>query len=78
MAEGRTCDYCSEFKPFNLFRKAKNCKDGYRRKCKECEKPIRQKYYRENKEKCKEHYNLFLDRNPNYRHEYYIKNKISN
>ncbi len=73
MAEGRTCDYCSEFKPFNLFKVEKRCKDGYRRKCKQCEKPIKQKHYRENKLKYKEYYKSFLERNPNYVREYNLK-----
>ena len=77
MDEGRTCDYCLEFKPFNLFRKGKGCRDGYRRKCKECEKPIMRKYYIEHKEKYKENYKSFIERNPNYRHDYYIT-KIHN
>ena len=70
MDKGRTCDYFLEFKPFSLFRKAKQCKDGHRRKCKECEKPIKQKHYRENKEKYKENYKSFIERNPDYWSKY--------
>lgn len=75
MTEGKICYYCLIFKSFNLFRKSSTCIDGYRRKCKDCERPMKQKHYLDNKEKYKKSYQEFLLRNPNYQNKYYLANQ---
>ena len=50
MIEGKVCNYCSTFKSYNSFRKERTCSDGYRGKCKDCERPMRHLHYINNKE----------------------------
>ena len=64
--KGKICDYCYTFKSYNSFRKAKTCIDGYRRKCKDCERPMKHLHYINNKEKYKQAFIEFMERNPNY------------
>ena len=73
MEDGKTCKYCSTFKPFDSFRRAKKCSNGYRGKCKDCERPTRYSHYIRNKEKYRQAYQEFLLRNPNYQKEYYLR-----
>ncbi len=73
MTEGKVCKYCYQFQSYNLFRKVKKCSDGYRNKCKDCERPMKQLHYQNNKEKYKQDYNEFMERNPLY----FIERKTS-
>ena len=72
--EGKICNTCYCFKSLYFFAKEKTCADGYRGKCKECDRERKQKNYILNKEKYKKAYNEFIERNPNYQCEYYLKN----
>ena len=66
MDRGKICNYCMEFKSYDSFRRAKECSDGYRGKCKDCEKPKRYLYYIKNIEKYKQAFREFMERNPDY------------
>ena len=78
MIEGKVCNYCSTFKSYNSFRKEKTCSDGYRGKCKDCERPMRHLHYINNKEKYKQAYQEFQLRNPSYKSEYNFRKKYHN
>ena len=70
MDKGKICNYCMEFKLYDSFRKVKECTDGYRGKCKDCERPKRYLHYIKNIEKYKQAYREFILRNPNYKEDY--------
>ena len=58
--------------------KKKTCSDGYRGKCKDCERPMRHLHYINNKEKYKQAYQEFQLRNPSYKSEYNFRKKYHN
>jgi len=68
--ERKTCTKCHEQKEVSCFDRQTKCKDGYRSSCKECGKASRKLHYQNNKEKYKQWYNEFLDRNLNYAKNY--------
>ena len=70
MSEGKICTKCNEYKLLNEYDKAKNRKMGVKSACKQCNKPIKQKHYQNNKEKYKQSYQEFILRNPDYKHDY--------
>jgi len=74
----KRCSKCLIVKPINLFPKCKGGKFGVRGNCRECEK-IRQKEYRDaNKDKKKELWASWFERNTEYNKsrwkDYYYKN----
>lgn len=73
MVEGKTCSTCFNFKSYVLYRKAKNIKDGYNTKCKDCERPIKQLHYQKNKKIYKEAFQEFMLENPDYYKNYKYK-----
>ena len=73
MSERKICTKCNEYKSLSEYHKAKDKPMGVRCACKDCERPVKQKHYRKNKEKYKQSYQEFILRNPNYRHEYYLE-----
>ena len=64
--ETKTCNTCNNSKHLTNFSKAKTCPDGYRGRCKDCDKPRKQRHYQNNKEKYKLAYQAFMSRNPDY------------
>ena len=76
MAEGKVCTKCKEFKLLSEYFKAKDKPMGVKCACKQCIKPVQQKHYQNNKEKYKQGYQEFIERNPNYQRKYYLE-KIS-
>ena len=47
---------------------------GVKSACKQCNKPIKQNHYQNNKEKYKKAYQEFMLRNPDYHKKFIIKN----
>ena len=74
MSEGKTCTTCFQYKLFNDYYKNKNKPMGIECQCKQCRKIIKQLHYQKNKERYKQCYENFIERNPNYRREYYLEN----
>jgi hypothetical protein len=72
----KVCKKCYISKPYSEYSKESKVKDGYRASCKKCCKLIKQEYYKNNKEKYKEAYNKFIERNPDYQNKYYSERKI--
>ena len=66
MIEGKICTKCNEYKLFNEYYKAKDKAMGVKSACKQCLKPMKQNHYQNNKEKYKQAYQEFTERNPNY------------
>ena len=56
--------------------KLKQSQWGVKSACKQCNKSKQRLHYQNNKEKYKQCYQSFIERNPDYRNKYYIKNKI--
>lgn len=73
MDDRKICSKCNEYKLLSEYYKAKDKPMGVKSACKQCLKPSKQKHYQNNKEKYKQSYQEFILRNPNYRHEYYLK-----
>lgn len=73
MDDRKICSKCNEYKLLSEYYKAKDKPMGVKSACKQCLKPLKQKHYQNNKEKYKQSYQEFILRNPNYRHEYYLK-----
>lgn len=73
MTERKICTKCNAFKFLKEYDKAKNRPMGVKSACKDCERPVKQKHYKNNKEKYKQSYQEFILRNPNYQQEYYKK-----
>lgn len=73
MDDRKICSKCNEYKLLSEYYKAKDKAMGVKSACKQCLKPSKQKHYQNNKEKYKQSYQEFILRNPNYRHEYYLK-----
>ena len=48
---------------------------GVECQCKQCRKIVKQLHYQNNKEKYKQCYQSFIERNPNYRYNYYLEKK---
>ena len=71
MIEGKLCTKCNEYKLLREYYKANNRAIGVKSACKDCERPLKQNHYQNNKEKYKEAYQEFLIRNP----EYYLERK---
>ena len=76
MIKGKVCTKCNEFKLLSEYHKAKDRPFGVKSACKQCIKPIKHMHYTNNKDKYKQAYEEFMFRNPNYQHEYYLKNKL--
>ena len=78
MSEGKICTKCNEYKYFYEYDKQpiNKSRDGHRASCKQCNKINQRNHYQNNKEKYKQCYQSFIEKNPDYRNEYYIKNKI--
>ena len=66
MTEGKVCTKCNEYKLLNEYYKAKNRAMGVKSACKQCSKPIKHLHYIKNKEKYKQSYQEFMERNPTY------------
>ena len=73
MDDRKICSKCNEYKLLSEYYKEKDKPMGVKSACKQCLKPLKQKHYQNNKEKYKQSYQEFILRNPNYRHEYYLK-----
>ena len=70
--EGKVCSTCHKFKYlYDYYREAKS-PDGFKAKCKKCLYTVKRKHYENNKEKYKECYKRFLEKNPNYQSNYYF------
>ena len=78
MLEGKKCTKCNEYKLLSEYDKAKGRRMGVKSSCKQCNKPIKQKHYQNNKEKYKQCYQEFMLRNPDYQHKYYLEKKKQN
>ena len=76
MSEGKICTKCNEYKYLYEYDKNKTKPMGVKSACKQCNKPKQRLHYQNNKEKYKQCYQSFIERNPDYRNKYYIKNKI--
>ena len=74
MAEGKVCTKCNEYKMLYEYHKAKGRFLGVKSACKQCNKPKQQEHYQNNKEKYKQSYQKFIERNPNYQSNY--RNKL--
>ena len=72
MGQQKVCTKCNECKPLIDYHKANDKPMGVKSACKECQKPIKQRHYQINKEKYRKAYSEFIERNPNYRHDYYL------
>ena len=70
----KKCTKCNEYKLLIEYDKAKGRKMGVKSACKQCNKV----YYQNNKEKYKQYYQEFINKNPDYQHKYYLKNKLPN
>lgn len=75
MGDRKTCSKCGEYKFLPEYDKACNRKMGVKSACKPCNKPMKQRYYENNKEKYKQHYQEFIGRNPEYQNIYRMKKK---
>jgi hypothetical protein len=62
----KICSKCFTLKPYTEYYKESKTKNGYRSSCKICQKLIKHLHYINNKEKYKEAYDNFLERNPDY------------
>ena len=70
--EGKVCSTCYKFKYlYDYYRESKS-PDGFKAKCKKCLYTVKRKHYEKNKEKYKECYKRFLEKNPNYQSNYYF------
>ena len=67
----KVCSKCKETKFFDMFRRSKTKKDGYRSQCKACEKA----YYEANKEKISEKKKAYREANKEKIKDYYEANK---
>ena len=76
MIEGKVCTKCQQYKLLSEYHKARDKPMGVKSACKQCNKPLKQLHYQNNKEKYKKSYQEFILRNPNYRHEYYLVKKL--
>ena len=74
MTEGKFCTKCNEYKLLSEYDKSNSRKMGVRSSCKQCNKPIKQNHYQNNKEKYKRSFQEFILRNPDYYRDYYIAN----
>ena len=92
MAQYKICSSCNETKNTIEFSKIKISKDGFRNSCKICIKEQQSKYYlykkeelqvtnkkwrENNQDKLKINDDKFNIKNPDYKKEYYLKNKES-
>ena len=66
MTEGKVCTTCKEYKLLSEYHKDINKPMGIKSACKQCNKPIKQKHYQNNKEKYKQSYKDFMLKNPAY------------
>ena len=66
MIEGKVCTKCNEYKLINNFHKNHSKPLSVNSQCIECRKPIKQRHYRNNKEKYQQAYQAFMERNPTY------------
>ena len=64
------CSKCYISHPIQNFVKDAQKKDGYRSSCKDSNKFIKQQHYLNNKNKYRQSYVLFIQRNPNYQVNY--------
>ena len=71
----KECSVCHQFKSLDEFHIDRSTSCGVKSACILCRKPSKQRHYQNNKTKYKHRYQEFLNRNPNYRSEYYLKNK---
>ena len=78
MSDGKICTKCNEYKYLYKYDKQplNKSKDGFRASCKECNKPKQRLHYQKNKEKYKQFYQHFIERNPNYQSNYYLEKNI--
>ena len=74
----KKCSICSRVKSTDLFPKSRGGKYGVRGNCKECDKARQKKYRQENKDKIKELWVNWFERNTEYNRsrwrEYYYSN----
>jgi len=78
------CKYCEKFKPLVEFLKEKRNKNGYKNKCKQCQRDYNKKYILINKERisnnCKKYYDEnrdeLLEKQKVYDKIYFQKNKL--
>lgn len=75
MTERKICTKCNEYKYLYEYDKNKTKPMGVKSACKKCNKPIKQLHYQNNKEKYKQAYQDFIERNPEYQKNYYIMKK---
>ena len=75
MTDGKVCTKCKEYKLLSEYHKAKDKTMGVKCACKQCNKPIKQNHYKNNKEKYKTSYQEFIVRNPNYQKNYYLEKR---
>lgn len=75
----KTCLKCNIEKELDEFYKRSNEKDGKHRYCKECLRPINDKYYQDSKEQRADYYKQYREENKeyfnNYCHNHYHTNK---
>ena len=78
--EGKICTKCNEYKLKSEYHKQSGKPMDINPQCIECRKSGKRLNYQNNKEKYKEAYQKFIERNPTYRKEYRKKNikNISN
>ena len=75
MTEGKICTSCGQYKFLYEYYKNKNKPMGVECQCKQCRKIVKQLHYQNNKEKYKQCYQSFIERNSNYRYNYYLEKK---
>ena len=75
--DGKKCSKCYNFKSLIEFDRQpiNKSRDGYRSSCKECNNENKKRHYQDNKVKYKQAYQYFMDRNPTYQKEYYLKKR---
>ena len=76
MSEGKICTKCQQYKYLHEYDKNKTKPMGVKSACKQCNKPKQRLHYQNNKEKYKQCYQDFIERNPDYQSNYYFRNKI--
>ena len=75
MIEGKVCRKCNEYYTFDNYYKESKAPDGLKAKCKKCLYFVKKNHRERNKEKYKQSYQEFLERNPGYQSNYYFRNK---